>query len=57
MAAGSNRVRRHSSEPVFQPPGANLGAAIDVSDVKFIAFAPQDRTSGRLVISRFVVMK
>ena len=41
----------------FQPPGARLGAAIDVSDVKFIAFAPQDRTSGRLVISRFVVVK
>jgi hypothetical protein len=43
--------------PYFQPPGARLGAAIDVSDVKFIAFAPQDRTSGRLVVGRFVVVK
>ncbi len=43
--------------PYFQPPGARLGAALDVSDVKFIAFAPQDRTSGRLLISKFVVVK
>src|SRR6478672_6411185 len=32
--------------PYFQPPGARLDSAIDVSDVRFIAFAPQDRTSG-----------
>ena len=43
--------------PYFQPPGAKTGTAIDVSDVKFIAFAPQDKTSGRLTISRFVVVK
>jgi hypothetical protein len=43
--------------PYFQPPGAKLGAAIDVSDVKFIAFAPQDRTPGRLTISNFAVVK
>jgi carbohydrate binding protein with CBM11 domain len=43
--------------PYFQPPGAHLGAAIDVSDVKFIAFAPQDQTPGRLAVSRFVVVK
>jgi hypothetical protein len=41
--------------PYFQPPGAKTGAPIDVSDVRFIAFAPQDRTSGRLAIGRFVV--
>ena len=41
----------------FQPPGAKTGTRIDVSDVKFIAFAPQDTTSGRLTISRFVVVR
>ena len=41
--------------PFFQPPDAKTGAPIDVSDVKFIAFAPQDKTSGRLAIGRFVV--
>jgi hypothetical protein len=41
--------------PYFQPPNARRGAPIDVSDVKFIAFAPQDRTSGRLAIGRIVV--
>jgi hypothetical protein len=41
--------------PYFQPPGAKTGAPLDVSDVKFIAFAPQDKTSGRLAIGRFVV--
>jgi Carbohydrate binding domain (family 11) len=43
--------------PFFQPPDANRGAPIDVSDVKFIAFAPQDPLSGRLTIGRFVVSK
>jgi hypothetical protein len=43
--------------PYFQPPDARLGLAIDVSDVKFVAFAPQDRTSGRLAIGKFVVVK
>ncbi|HEU4692572.1 MAG TPA: carbohydrate binding domain-containing protein [Vicinamibacterales bacterium] len=43
--------------PYFQPPDAKQGSAIDVSDVAFIAFAPQDQTSGRLAISRFVVEK
>ena len=41
--------------PYFQPPDARKGSAIDVSDVAFIAFAPQDQTSGRLAIGRFVV--
>jgi hypothetical protein len=41
--------------PYFQPPGAKTGGPIDVSDVKFVAFAPQDQTSGRLTIGRFVV--
>jgi hypothetical protein len=41
--------------PYFQPPDARTGAPIDVSEVKFLAFAPQDRTPGRLGIGRFVV--
>jgi hypothetical protein len=41
--------------PYFQPPDAKSGAPIDVSDVKGIAFAPQDPKSGRLSISKFVV--
>ena len=41
--------------PYFQPPDAKQGSAIDVSDVAFIAFAPQDQTSGRLAIGQFVV--
>jgi hypothetical protein len=41
----------------FQPPGAKTGAPIDVSDVTGIAFAPQDRASGRLLVGRFVVVK
>jgi hypothetical protein len=43
--------------PYFQPPDAKHGSTIDVSDVAFIAFAPQDQTAGRLTISRFVVEK
>lgn len=43
--------------PYFQLPAAKTGAPIDVSDVKFIAFAPQDRTAGRLAIGSFVVSK
>jgi hypothetical protein len=43
--------------PYFQPPDAKQGSAIDVSDVPFIAFAPQDQTAGRLAIGRFVVEK
>ena len=43
--------------PYFQPPDAKTGAPLDVSDVKFIAFAPQDQTSGQLSIGRFTVSK
>jgi len=43
--------------PFFQPPDARPGSAIDVSDVPFVAFAPQDKTSGQLTIGRFVVTK
>ncbi len=43
--------------PYFQPPDAKTGAALDVSEVTFIAFAPQDQTAGNLVVSRFVVSK
>ena len=43
--------------PYFQPPGAKTGSALDVSDVGFIAFAPQDSTSGRLALSRMVIVR
>ena len=43
--------------PYFQPPDAKQGSVIDVSDVAFIAFAPQDQTAGRLTVGRFVVEK
>ena len=41
--------------PYFQPPDAKKGSPLDVSDVKFIAFAPQDKTPGRLAIGPFTV--
>ena len=41
--------------PYLQPLDAKAGTPLDVSDVKGIAFAPQDRVSGRLAIGRFVV--
>jgi hypothetical protein len=36
--------------PYYQPPGARSGTPIDVSEVKGVAFAPQDAEAGRLVI-------
>jgi hypothetical protein len=55
------RVRIPFSEirpnPYFQPPGAKTGAPLDVSEVKGIAFAPHDQTSGRLAVTQFVVLK
>jgi hypothetical protein len=41
--------------PYFQPPGANTAAQIDVSEVARLGFAPQEKSAGRLAISRFVV--
>jgi carbohydrate binding protein with CBM11 domain len=41
--------------PYFQPPGAQTGAPLDVSEVKAIGFAPQDPAAGRIAIGRFVV--
>jgi hypothetical protein len=41
--------------PYFQPPGAQTGAPLDVSEVKAIGFAPQDPGAGRIAISSFVV--
>jgi hypothetical protein len=43
--------------PFFQPPDAKRGAPIDVNDVEWIAFAPQDNAPGRLEIGRFVVSR
>jgi len=43
--------------PYFQPPDAKTGGPIDVSEVNGIAFAPQDRASGRLAISQIVVVR
>ena len=41
----------------FQPPDAKTGSPIDVSDVKFIAFAPQDKVSGRLMVTSFRLLQ
>jgi Carbohydrate binding domain (family 11) len=41
--------------PYFQPPDAKVGAPLDVSEVKGLAFAPQDPAPGRLSISKFVL--
>jgi hypothetical protein len=43
--------------PFFRPPDAKTGAPLDVSEVKRIAFAPHDQTSGTLAIGKFVVSK
>lgn len=43
--------------PYFQPPGAKTGESLDVSQVTGIAFAPQNRTAGRLAIGRIVVVR
>jgi hypothetical protein len=43
--------------PYFQPPGAKLGLPIDVSDVRFLAFAPQDPASGTLAVDKFLLVK
>src|SRR5262245_62029375 len=43
--------------PYFQPPDAKTSAPLDVSDVKAIAFAPQDQTSGQFSLGTFVVSK
>jgi len=41
--------------PYFQPADAKTGGPINVSNVKGIAFAPQDPLPGRLVVGEFVV--
>jgi len=41
--------------PYFQRPDAKVGAVIDVTDVRAIAFAPHDPLAGRLAVSRFVI--
>lgn len=41
--------------PSFQPPGAKVGASMDISRVERLGFAPQGRTSGRLAISRILL--
>ena len=43
--------------PFFQPPDAKTGAPLDLSEVKGIAFAPHDQTSGALSIGKFVVSR
>jgi len=43
--------------PYFQPPGAKTGLPLDVSDVAFVAFAPQDSSSGRLAVTRIVIVR
>jgi hypothetical protein len=41
--------------PYFQPPGADLGARLDVRDVARIGLAPQDPEPGRFSISAIVL--
>ena len=41
--------------PYFQPPGANTGVPIDVSEVARLGFAPQDPSAGQLIVGRLVV--
>ena len=41
----------------FQPPDAKTGSAIDVSDVKVIGFAPQEKSDGRLSVTAFTVVR
>jgi hypothetical protein len=43
--------------PYFQPPDAKTGLPIDVTEVRSIGFAPQDRTAGHFAISKFVVIE
>jgi hypothetical protein len=43
--------------PYFQPPGAHVGAPLDVSDVKLVAFAPHDDAAGQLALSPIVVVQ
>jgi hypothetical protein len=42
--------------PFFQLPGANKASPLDVSDVKQIGFAPQVNESGRMFVSRLIVV-
>lgn len=41
----------------FQPPGANTAAAMDLSKVAQIGFAPQTPDSGHLLITSFAVIE
>lgn len=43
--------------PYFQPPGADTAAAIDVSEVAHIGFAPQTPDGGQLLITGFVAIE
>jgi Carbohydrate binding domain (family 11) len=43
--------------PYFQPPGAKIGAPLDLGEIKGIAFAPHNQGSGQLVVSRFVLTR
>ena len=43
--------------PYFQPPDAKTGNAIDVSDVPFIAFAPQSPDAGQLEVRKIVLRR
>ena len=41
--------------PYFQPPDANTGMPLDVSEVKGLAFAPHGEASGVLLLSPLVL--
>ena len=41
--------------PYFQPPDAQRGGPIDVSEVKHVGFAPHDEVPGHLALTSFVL--
>jgi hypothetical protein len=41
--------------PYFQPPDAKIGAPLDLSEIKGIAFAPHNQAPGQLAVSRFIL--
>jgi hypothetical protein len=42
--------------PYFQPPSAKVGAPLDLTEVKVLAFAPQDSRAGRLAIAQITLV-
>jgi hypothetical protein len=49
------RFQQLRPNPYVQPPDAKTGAPMDLSDIGGFAFAPHNRSSGQLRVSRFVL--